>query len=203
MEEKRKVILVTDGDRCAKKAIEVAVRNIGGRCISKSGGNPTPINDKEIIKFIEEAVHDPVVVMVDDEGNENMGVGEEILCKLIENDKIQVLGVVVVASNTKDVEGVHPDFSIDNHGNIIDKAVDKDGNPTSDKVLYGDTVDIVEQCSVPIVVGVGDIGKMKGKDDPRKGAPIITKALEEILNRSGAGYENSSKTQGKQTDIYR
>ncbi|AOY76768.1 stage V sporulation protein AE [Clostridium formicaceticum] len=184
MEEKRKVILITDGDMCAKKAVEIAAKNIGGRCISRSGGNPTPITAGEIIELVKEAKNDPVIVMVDDEGNENIGIGEKILCKLVNHPVIDVLGVVVVASNTKDVDGVHPDFCIDNYGNIIYEAVDKDGNPTDEKVLYGDTVDIVEKCKVPMVVGIGDIGKMNGKDDRKKGAPIITKALQEILNRS-------------------
>ncbi|SES75875.1 stage V sporulation protein AE [Natronincola peptidivorans] len=184
MKEKRKIILVTDGDMCAKKTIEVAVKKIGGRCISRSAGNPTPITAQEIISLIEEAKNDPVVVMVDDEGNENIGIGEKILKELINHPFLEVLGIVVVASNTKDVDGVHPDFCIDAYGNIVDEAVDKDGNPTNDKVLYGDTVDVVDKCNGPIVVGIGDIGKMNGKDDRRKGGPIITKALEEILNRS-------------------
>lgn len=181
---RKKVILVTDGDRCAKKAIETAVKNIKGRCISKSSGSPTPIAAEKIIELIQKTPYDPIIVMVDDEGNENIGIGEKILLKLVNHPSIQVLGVVVVASNTKDVEGVHPDFSIDAHGNIIDKAVDKDGKATFEDVLYGDTVDVVESCNVPIVVGIGDIGKMQGKDDWRKGAPVITKALQEILNRS-------------------
>lgn len=185
MDSKRKVILVTDGDMCAKKAIEAAVKNIGGRCISRSAGNPTPITANEIIELIKKAEKDPIVVMVDDEGNENIGIGEKILCNLVKHPLIEVLGVVVVASNTKDVDGVHPDFCIDADGNIIKEAVDKDGKPTNKKVLYGDTVDIVEKCRVPIIIGIGDIGKMNGKDDPRKGAPIITKALKEILLRSG------------------
>ncbi|MCL6636019.1 MAG: stage V sporulation protein AE, partial [Peptococcaceae bacterium] len=33
---KRKVIIVTDGDRIAKRAVEVAARNVGARCISCS-----------------------------------------------------------------------------------------------------------------------------------------------------------------------
>ncbi|MCC5911619.1 MAG: stage V sporulation protein AE [Clostridiaceae bacterium] len=192
MEDKIRVILVTDGDVCAKKAIEVATKNIGGRCISRSGGNPTPITAKEIIELVKKAKGDPVVVMVDDEGNENEGIGEKILCEIVVSHAIEVLGVVVVASNTKDVEGVHPDFCIDADGNIIDTPVDKDGNPTLDKVLYGDTVDVVETCKVPIVIGIGDVGKMQGKDDRRKGAPIMTKALQEIMNRSGNKNHKSS-----------
>lgn len=46
---KRRVILVTDGDGIAKKAVETAALRIGGRCISKSAGNPTPLSGKKII----------------------------------------------------------------------------------------------------------------------------------------------------------
>jgi len=38
---KRKVIIVTDGDIAAKAAVEIAALNIGGECISYSAGNPT------------------------------------------------------------------------------------------------------------------------------------------------------------------
>jgi len=95
------------------------------------------------------------------------------------------LGVVAVASNTEEVSGVEVDFSVDYMGHVINSAVDKEGVVTSGKTLFGDTVDIINEFSIPIIVGIGDIGKMKGKDDCLKGAPIITKALEEILYRSG------------------
>jgi stage V sporulation protein AE len=36
-----------------------------------------------------------------------------------------------------------------------------------------------------VVVGIGDIGKMDGSDDPDRGAPLTTRALKEILSRSG------------------
>ncbi|SCY92157.1 stage V sporulation protein AE [Alkaliphilus peptidifermentans] len=188
---KRKIIIVTDGDRCAQRAIEIAVERIGGRCISKSGGNPTPLSGGEIVKLVKEAKNDPVVVMTDDEGNENIGIGEKVLQKLLTHPDIEVLGIIAVASNTQEVEGVHVDFSIDKNGKITDNAVDKDGKPTSQKVLYGDTVDIIEKCpKPPIIIGIGDIGKMNGKDDSRKGAPIFTRALEEIITRSGITIEH-------------
>ncbi len=41
------------------------------------------------------------------------------------------------------------------------------------------------KCNIPLIVGIGDIGKMDGKDDCEIGAPIITKAMEEIINRVG------------------
>jgi len=181
---KRKVILVTDGDACARKTLEIAVLNIGGRCISRSGGNPTPITSPEIVELIKEAKNDPVVVMVDDRGHIGMGKGEQAMYEIINHPDIEILGIVAVASNTKDVRGVKVDYSIDNNGNIIDAPVDKDGNKSMRKILYGDTVDVINNCNVPIVIGVGDIGKMEGKDVKEIGAPIITKALEQILKRS-------------------
>ncbi|WP_026477983.1 stage V sporulation protein AE [Alkaliphilus transvaalensis] len=184
--EKRKVIIVTDGDSCAQRSIEKAVLNIGGRCISQSGGNPTPLTGAEIVDLIKIAKYDPVVVMTDDEGNVNTGIGERALKQIMNHPDIEVLGVIAVASNTKEVEGVHVDFSIDADGNMINKAVDKDGNPGFNKVLYGDTVDVLENAgNRPLIIGIGDVGKMNGKDDFRRGAPIITKALKEILNRKG------------------
>ena len=182
---KRKIILVTDGDKVAKKAVEKAVKNIGGRCISRSAGNPTPITGNEIVKLIKEAEHDPVVIMVDDIGDPGTGKGEIALGQILSHPDTEVLGVVAVASNTEEVSGVEVDFSVDYMGHVINSAVDKEGVVTSGKTLFGDTVDIINEFSIPIIVGIGDIGKMKGKDDCLKGAPIITKALEEILYRSG------------------
>ncbi|GAB6087746.1 stage V sporulation protein SpoVABEA [Alkaliphilus crotonatoxidans] len=181
---KRKVIIVTDGDTCAQKTIERAVKNIGGRCISQSGGNPTPLTAEEIVELIKEALYDPVVVMTDDEGNVNRGIGERALEQLMNHPDLEVMGIIAVASNTKEVEGVKVDFSIDAMGNLIDEAVDKDGNPTYDRVLYGDTVDVIASSPKrPLVIGIGDVGKMHGKDDIKKGGPVVTRALEEILNR--------------------
>ncbi len=180
----RKVILVTDGDKIAQKAVEAAVKKIGGRCISRSAGNPTPIEGKKIVELVMVAKHDPVVIMVDDIGNPGKGKGEDALEVLLSHPDIKAIGIVAVASNTEGVDGINVDFSIDCTGKIVENAVDKDGRETNEKVLYGDTVDVINNYSIPIVVGIGDIGKMKGKDDCRKGAPILTKALTEILNRS-------------------
>ncbi|QUH20462.1 stage V sporulation protein AE [Alkaliphilus sp. B6464] len=182
--ERRKIILVTDGDSCAQKTLEIAVSNIGGRCISRSGGNPTPITSSEIVELVKQAKNDPVVVMVDDRGNTGIGKGEQAMFEIINHPEIEVLGIVAVASNTKGVRGVKVDYSIDNNGNMINAPVDKHGNISDKKVLYGDTVDIINNCNVPIVIGVGDIGKMEGKDVVEIGAPIITKALEEIITRN-------------------
>lgn len=184
MLNKRRVILVTDGDKKAQKAIEIAVKKIGGRCISKSGGNPTRLNGDEIVKLIKIAKYDPVVIMVDDKGDPGFGKGEKALQEVLTHSEIEVIGVVAVASNTEGVKGVEVDFSVNSNGEIVFGAVDKEGRETGDKKIYGDTVDIINEYSFPLVVGIGDIGKMKGKDDCSFGAPIITSALNEILIRS-------------------
>jgi len=197
MNKKRKVIIVTDGDSFAQRAVERAVHNIGGRCISRSAGNPTPLKGSEIVKLIKEAKYDPVVVMVDDRGHQRMGKGEDALKKIIFHPDIDVLGVIAVASNTQFVNGVEVDFSITCDGNIVEEAVNKDGVKTNDKILYGDTVDVLRNCDVPLIVGIGDIGKMNGKDDCEIGAPIITKALEEIISRSEINNEINKKVARK------
>lgn len=179
---KRKVILVTDGDDCAKRAVEIAAHNIGARCISKSAGNPTPLTGVEIIELVKTAVHDPVVVMVDDRGNTHRGLGEQAMDTILNSPEIDVLGVVAVASNTHKVKGVKVDYSVDQNGRIIKHGVDKHGIETKDKIVKGDTVDVLnDNEDIPVIIGVGDPGKMDGFDSAGLGAPVITKALEKII----------------------
>ncbi|EYE88096.1 stage V sporulation protein AE [Fervidicella metallireducens AeB] len=181
---KRKVILVTDGDRAAQRAVEIAAKNIGGRCISRSAGNPTPLTGAEIVEYIKQAKYDPVVVMVDDRGDTNKGSGEEAMEYILKSPDVDVLGVIAVASNTNGVMGIKIDCSIDQNGNLVNRAVDKHGIVKEDKIIKGDTVDILNDIKKPFIVGVGDPGKMDGFDDCEIGAPIITKAMDEILKRS-------------------
>lgn len=182
--QKRNVILVTDGDDIARKAVEKAAANIGGRCISKSAGNPTHLPGYKIIELIKQAKWDPVVVMVDDRGHTGEGPGESVIRDLAKCPDIEIIGVIAVASNTEGVEGIKVDFSISKYGNIIEKTVDKCGNPKSGRVIYGDTVDILNMIEVPVIIGIGDPGKMNGKDGYGIGAPVITKAMKQIINRS-------------------
>lgn len=178
---KRKVILVTDGDSCAQRAVETAARNIGGRCISRSGGNPTELTGREIVELIRTAKYDPVVVMVDDRGNTHKGPGEAAMEFIINSEEIEILGVIAVASNTQKVKGIKVNYSIDKDGNIVRSGVDKLGNQKKDKIVKGDTVDILNNLEAPIVIGIGDPGKMDGFDNVEIGAPIVTKAMEEIM----------------------
>jgi stage V sporulation protein AE len=178
---KRRVIIVTDGDDIAKKVVEEAARNIGGRCISLSAGNPTVLSGEKIIELIKIAKYDPVVVMVDDRGDIGMGYGEKVMYKIMKDEDIKLIGIIAVASNTSRAKGVMVDCSVDKYGNVVNKAVDKYGNPKNNRVLKGDTVNMLSSVQVDYIVGIGDPGKMDGKDNFYIGAPIITKAMEEIL----------------------
>lgn len=188
--KKKRVILITDGDTIAQQAVEEAVKSIGGRCISKSAGNPTPRPGSELVELIKQAPHDPVVVMVDDRGNIGTGRGEEAMDYILNSNEIEVMGVIAVASNTKQVNGIKVDCSVDKKGQITDYAVDKSGNIKHNKIIKGDTVDILNDTNVPLIVGIGDPGKMDGCDSIEVGAPIITKAMEEIIRR----HENRDST---------
>ena len=182
-EKRRKVIIITDGDNIARQAAETAAAQVGGRCISRSAGNPTPLSGDEIIDMIKKTPADPVVVMVDDRGKPGLGEGEAVIKNLAESKDIEIMGVVAVASNTQDVEGVKVDCSVDRSLNVISGPVDKLGNPSGDSMVYGDTLDILNSINVPIIVGVGDPGKMDGRDDCILGAPVLTKALRIIIGQ--------------------
>ncbi len=184
---KRNVILVTDGDPVAKKAVEAASRNIGARCISCSAGNPTGLTGEQLLAEIKKAPHDPVVVMLDDRGFLGQGRGERALEHLAGHPEIRVLGMLAVASNTEFAGSVKVDCSVTSGGTVTPAAVDKNGRvvPGQGPSLSGDTVEVLDRLDVPVIIGIGDIGKMGTADNPGLGAPLTTRALEEILHRSG------------------
>ena len=185
--EKAKVILITDGDKKAKKAIEKVAEQVGGRCISLSAGNPTPLSGEDIVKLIKITPRDPTLVMIDDKGTIGKGKGEQAMNYIINHPSIEVLGVIAVASNTKYAKQIDVDISIDRYGYVIDGkvgSVDKDGFPSTG-YLAGDTVEALSDEDVPLIIGTGDIGKMDGRDSSTNGSPITLKAVEEILARSG------------------
>jgi stage V sporulation protein AE len=189
----RSVIIITDGDKVASHAVQEVAREVGGRCISRSGGNPTPLNGEEIVNQILKAAYDPVLVMFDDNGQGGCGDGETSLEYVATHPSIHVLGAIAVASNTEAVEGTHIDLAIDAGGEIVQSGVNKEGHVEFSKELriYGDTVDILDGLPIPIIIGIGDIGKMNGHDHIRYGAPITRKAVEIILERSG--YNGSQR----------
>lgn len=129
--------------------------------------------------------------MFDDEGDKNKGSGEQAMERVLAADEIEILGILAVASDTKDVVGIKPDFSVTNQAKVIDAPVTKDGSPEPADHLYleGDTVDIINEFNPQLIIGIGDIGKMDHQDDHNKGCPITTKAIEETLSRSGKSYE--------------
>ena len=181
---KRKVILITDGDKAARKAVEKVARQVGGRCISLSAGNPTPVSGEDIVKLVKRTPYDPILIMLDDKGAIGQGKGEQAMDYIINHPDIEVLGVVAVASNTEYAKEIDVDISIDRHGHIINGSVDKEGLPSTGG-LAGDTVEVLEGEGVPLIVGTGDTGKMEGFDSLKMGSPITLKAVEEILARSG------------------
>lgn len=184
--EKRRVILVTDGDEYARKTIEYVAGETGGRCISRSSGNPTALTGPEIVNLILQTPYDPVFVMFDDCGLWGEGSGERALKYVARHEAVEVLGVIAVASRTHQNEWAKVDVSIDKYGNLTQYGVDKSGVPEFDVGrICGDTVYCLDELDVPIVVGVGDIGKMGKRDDVRNGSPVTKKAVEIILERNG------------------
>ncbi|SMO41184.1 stage V sporulation protein AE [Melghirimyces algeriensis] len=181
------MILITDGDRLAKETVEEVARYIGGRCISASAGNPTPINGEELVKLIQQAPNDPVLVMFDDCGSIRKGRGEQALEYVINHRNVEVLGVVAVASNSPNVAGTPVHIALDRNGNMVEHQVDKNGMEVDGAPLriFGDTVDVLNAYQLPLVVGIGDIGKMDHYDDPLWGAPVTKKAVQLILDNAG------------------
>jgi stage V sporulation protein AE len=191
-QKKVQVILVTDGDRVAQKAVESIGHELGLRCISASAGNPTPITGKEIVQLLQQVPFGPVLVMFDDRGRNDKYKGEQAMEYVANHPSVEILGAVAVASNTKGCQGVQVDACVARNGNVVDSSVDKcgetDEHQSKPVVVQGDTVDVLNDVDVPIIIGVGDIGKMDKKDDVRKGAPVTKKAIVEILERSGVQY---------------
>lgn len=182
----RKIIVITDGDWVAKRVVEKVARNVGGRAISMSAGNPTPVSGSEIAAVVKKAPYDPVLVMVDDCGFRHKGSGEKALEELANDPELDILGIIAVASDTSKVEGVPVEVSVSREGKLVSGPVDKNGNPEPEghSKLEGDTVDVINRLKVPIVVGLGDLGKMDDADLVEEGAKITTQAVEEILKRN-------------------
>lgn len=187
--QKKKLILVTDGDNAARRAVEEAAHNLGLRCISRSATlkDQRPATGERLVQLIKEAHGDIVLVMFDDQGNSHEGRGEKELRKIAKHPDFEILGALAVASNTDGTEGVKIDCSVNQNCVLVARPVDKQGMPEKigHRKIEGDTVDILNELDVPIIIGIGDLGKMDGADWPNHGAPVTTKAVEEILKRSG------------------
>lgn len=197
MDRARRVILITDGDDYARKALEVTAKEIGGTCLSLSHGNPTNLTGPVLVKLIKKAEKEPVLVMFDDSGIIGEGPGEKAMQYVANCPEIEVLGVIAVASRTRKEEWTRVDVSIDRDGVLTANGVDKYGiQDLEPGRLYGDTVYSLDRMNVPIIVGIGDIGKMAGKDHFEKGSPITKQAVELILERSGY-YDIKYSGEGK------
>lgn len=185
MDRPVRVIVVTDGDKVARRTLERAAASLNLRCISASAGNPTPLMGPEIVALIRQALYDPVLVMVDDKGYAGHGCGEEALAYIANSPDVEVIGAIAVASDTRHTGGVEVDISITREGALIPGPVDKAGRPSHQRHgrLEGDTVSVLRQIPVPVIVGIGDIGKMEGADCLQNGAWITTRAIMEVLDR--------------------
>lgn len=186
MSERRRVILVTDGDEYTKRSLEQVAKKIGGRCISRSQGNPSHLDGAELVQLIKETPYDPVLVMFDDSGIVGEGAGEQVLKYVSFHEDIEVLGAIAVAAKTRHQEWTKVNISIDRDGQLTPYGVDKFGIPELEiGRLNGDTVYCLDELDIPIIVGIGDIGKMARHDSYKLGAPITEKAVKLILERSG------------------
>jgi len=193
---KRRVILITDGDEFAGRTIQYIAKEIGGRCISRSQGNPTPMTGDKLVELILQSPKDPVFVMFDDSGAIGEGVGEQAMKHVANHPQIEVLGVIAVASRTKHHEWTRVDISVDRDGQLTEHGVDKDGVQEMETGrINGDTVYCLDQLNVPIIVGIGDIGKMDYKDHVKNGSPITRRAVEIILERSKFNGNNRNESQ--------
>ncbi|GAA5415419.1 hypothetical protein Pryu01_00443 [Paraliobacillus ryukyuensis] len=180
----KEIIIITDGDHFARKAMDVISQQIGGVALTALADNPSKIDANTIIKTIQHIDAELIYVLIDDAGFSGIGSGEHILKTLAHEPSITIIGAVAVAAHTKNKEWTRISFAIDQDGNITSKGVNKEGIPIyDDKRINGDTVYLLDQLSIPTVVGIGDIGKMQGRDDVSKGCPITRKAIEMILER--------------------
>ncbi|WP_112181227.1 stage V sporulation protein AE [Paraliobacillus zengyii] len=182
--DKKQVIIITDGDQYAQHTIDYIAKTLGGTSLSAFAGNPSVYTSEDIIKAVYEAKVNPVYVLVDDAGVFGIGSGEETILALVHDPIITILGVVAVAAHTKNMEWSRVALSIDQDGQINEHGVDKEGVPIAEVGrINGDTVYILDQLNLPNVIAIGDIGKMHGYDDEKKGCPITRKAVELILER--------------------
>lgn len=183
---RRRVILVTDGDEYAQRTLEHIARKMGGRCISQSQGNPTHLSGMQMVQYILQTPYDPVFVMFDDCGFIGEGPGERAMKVVATHKQIEVLGAIAVASNTHQNEWTRVDVSVDRFGMLTGNGVDKNGIEEFESGrINGDTVYSLDQLNIPIIVGIGDIGKMGRYDDLQAGCPITEQAVQIILERSG------------------
>ncbi|MCD8508944.1 MAG: stage V sporulation protein AE [Bacillus sp. (in: Bacteria)] len=185
MNLKKQVILITDGDDSARAAVKHVADSLDLHFLAESSGNPSKISGSELIKLIQKAKKDIVLVMFDDCGFPDEGPGEHVLTQVVISPHLEILGAIAVASESFSHEWTRVDVSIDRNGTITEYGVDKGGIIDTEKGrIRGDTVSVLDQLALPIIVGIGDIGKMGNRDSVERGAPITKLAVELILERS-------------------
>ncbi|GGD00069.1 stage V sporulation protein AE [Pontibacillus salipaludis] len=186
----KKVIVITDGDEYARKAIDYLAGEVGGTSLAQYSANPTTASSEEIIKAVNRAKEEPVYVLLDDAGIQGVGPGERVLLDLAKESSITIIGAIAVASHTRYREWSRFTFAIDRKGEIVAQGVDKEGEREMEiGRISGDTVYSLDELDIPTVVAIGDIGKMYGQDDLKKGVPITRKAIELILERADENEE--------------
>lgn len=180
-----RVIIVTDGDMCAQQAVQSASFRLGLNPLMITGGNPTTVSDEKALECILNTPYDPVVVMVDDKGKKGTGPGEHLIEIILNHPRINILGIVAVASDTR-VRGVVVDKSVTAGLSIINAPVDKHGyqEVKGHHRLEGDTIEILRHHPEMFVVGCGDLGKMDGMDSIEHGASITEQCFREILRHA-------------------
>ncbi|PSL43306.1 stage V sporulation protein AE [Salsuginibacillus halophilus] len=180
------VILITDGDLYARKAVETAANNLHASCLAKSSGNPTLRTAEDLLASLPYCEPHPVFLLFDDAGTSGPGPGETCLEIVVKSEKTEVLGALAVASTSHQNDWCRVDFSITRFQEITAYGVDKEGFAELElQRVRGDTLYNLDQLNIPVICGIGDPGKMGRWDAPERGAPVTTAALKEILHRSG------------------
>ncbi|SDD45907.1 stage V sporulation protein AE [Terribacillus halophilus] len=183
----KKVILITDGDAYAKRSIDYLAEILGGTSLSYLADNPMTIDAQSMKNAIHTADDEPVYVLLDDGGVPGIGNGEKLLLAIADDPEIDVIGALAVAAHTQNREWSRVSFSIDQDGELQPFGVDKEGVITEEfGRINGDTVYLLDQLDIPLVIAIGDIGKMHGKDAIELGSPITEQALRIILEREGS-----------------
>jgi stage V sporulation protein AE len=189
MNKMKRVILITDGDAYAKRTIDYLAHKIGGTSLSYLADNPMTADESAIKAAIQAAPQEPVYVLLDDGGVPGVGSGEKILQSIAADPEINIIGALAVAAHTQNREWSRVSFSIDQDGELQPFGVDKEGVITDELGrINGDTIYLLDQLDLPIVVAIGDIGKMRGKDRIEIGSPITAQALRIILEREGTNH---------------
>lgn len=203
-QRRRKIIVVTDGDQVAREALEKVAKQIQGRVISLSAGNPTLLSGPQLVRLIHRAKYDPVIVMFDDCGNSKEGYGEKALRYVANHQSIEVIGAIAVASNCLKSRGTPVHMALDYQGNVISHSVDKYGRPQyhEEMRIYGDTVEVLNAIQIPIIIGIGDVGKMRRYDYYKIGAPVTTKAIQLLLDihKKNSGTDKIKRYKKAQLD---